>query len=162
MKIDFILNGKKISIECPPFKLLIDILRIDFKLTGTKKGCGKGECGACHVLLNEMLVNSCLIPAFMLKGKKVTTIEGFSRSKQFIDIEEAFMKFHTVRCGFCTPGLVMSTEALLSKKQNPTNEEIKKALAGNICHCNSYKSIIDAVLYAASIRGKKKYARKGL
>ena len=161
MKIDFILNGKEVSIECSPVKKLIHIIRDDFGLIGTKEGCTKGECGACLVLLNDLLVNSCLIPAFVIHNKRVLTIEGVYKTKEFIEIENMFMQEKLVRCGYCIPGLVMSTKALLTEKQNPSDEEIREVVSGNLCQCNSDQHIIQAIKKIYMAYTRKKNARRG-
>ena len=143
-KIEFILNGKKVSIQTEGNRRLIDLLREDFHLTGTKEGCGIGECGACTVIVNSKAVNSCLVFAGQVDGSEVLTIEGL-----VVDglhkLQESFLKSGAVQCGFCTPGMIMSAYALILENENPSVEEIKDAIAGNLCRCTGYKQIIKAV-----------------
>jgi len=144
MKIRFRLNGKNVIFEGEPTKTLLKVIREDFSLTGTKEGCGKGECGACTVILNGKAVNSCLIPISQVDGKEVFTIEGISR-KNLDSIQKAFIEEGAVQCGFCTPGFIMSVKALLNSKKKPTDEEIKEAIEGNLCRCTGYSNIIKAI-----------------
>jgi aerobic-type carbon monoxide dehydrogenase small subunit (CoxS/CutS family) len=161
MKIVFTLNGKKTTIEAPPEKKLIDILRCDLGLHGTKKGCEHGECGSCLVFINNILVNSCLIPAFRLIDKEVVTIEGFSQTKEYAIIEEAFFNTGITLCGFCAPGIVLSIANLLSHSQMPSSEEIKGTLSGHLCRCNGFLSLMDVVAEVFNIKNRKKNAKRG-
>ncbi|MBZ4687720.1 MAG: 2Fe-2S iron-sulfur cluster binding domain [Clostridiales bacterium] len=138
-------NGKKYDLEIDPRLRLIDLLRDELRLTGTKEGCGEGECGACTVLLNGAPVNSCLVMAFQADGKKVLTIEGLGSEEKMHPIQEEFLKQGAVQCGYCTPGMVLSAYSLLKKNPQPAREEIKKYLAGNLCRCTGYDKIIKAV-----------------
>ena len=160
MKLIFTLNGKKTTIEAPPEKKLIDILRFDLALCGTKKGCEQGECGSCLVFINNILVNSCLIPAFRLIGKDVVTIEGFSQTKEYSIIEEAFFNTGITLCGFCAPGIVLSIAHLLSHTQTPSYTEIRDALSGHLCRCNGFLSLMDVVLEVFRIRNRKKNEKR--
>ena len=153
MRVEFVLNGKKISRNVPPEKRLLDFLREDMGLKGTKRGCGEGECGACSVLLDGKLVHSCLIPVFMVQGKEVITIEGYRKTERFKILREAFGEEGAVQCGFCSPGMLMAAEALLRRNPLPDIEEIKEAISGNLCRCTGYLSIIRAIK-KASIMGK--------
>lgn len=148
-RIEFTLNGTKTGVDTDPLKRLLDVLREDLKLTGPKEGCGEGECGACSVLLDGRLVNSCLIPAGAIAGREITTIEGFRETTQFKVLEEAFADAGAVQCGFCTPGMVMAAQALLSANARPTEMEIREAISGNLCRCTGYNMIVDAVRLAA-------------
>lgn len=148
-EICFGLNGKDIKLNTHPLKRLVDILREDLNLTGTKEGCGEGECGACAVLMDNRLVNSCLIPAAALNGKSVITIEGYRETERFQVLRDAFDKAGSVQCGFCTPGMIMAAEALLQQTPHPSEAEIKTGLAGNLCRCTGYSMIVEAVLTAA-------------
>ncbi|WP_312279658.1 2Fe-2S iron-sulfur cluster-binding protein [Oscillibacter sp.] len=150
MKLEFTVNGKNASLEVPPDRRLLDILREDLGLTGTKEGCGEGECGACTVLLDRRAVHSCLTVATQLSGKEVVTIEGLSDCSEMSDLQRAFVEETAVQCGYCTTGMVMSARALLYENPNPTEEEIRVALAGNICRCSGYTQIIRAVKRAAA------------
>lgn len=149
MKINFILNNKKVGIETELSKRLLDVLREDFSLMGTKEGCGEGECGACSVLINNKVVPSCLFPLGNVQGKTVITIEGLSEMKEGQILRDAFSKEGAVQCGFCTPGMLMASHALLSEKPHPTVEEIKIGLSGNLCRCTGYNMIIKAVQRAS-------------
>ena len=160
MEIEFILNGKEVKVDCPPLKRLIYILRQDFNLTGTKIGCKKGECCSCLVFLDETLVNACLVPAFRLTGKKIMTIEGFCREKEFADIEKAFLETNIITCAFCTPALVMATQALLLAQYEPSKQEIRQTLSGSFCHYTGFNQVLKAVTQAAKLRSKKKNGKK--
>jgi len=150
MKLEFKVNGKNVSLEVPPDRRLLDILRENLGLTGTKEGCGEGECGACTVLLDRRAVHSCLTVAAQLSGKEVVTIEGLSDIGEMSDLQRAFVEETAIQCGYCTTGMVMSARALLYENPNPTEEEIRMALAGNICRCSGYTQIIRAVKRAAA------------
>lgn len=146
MEIDFRVNSELIHISVSPKKRLLDILREDLDLIGTKEGCGKGECGACTVLMNGRRVNSCLIPALQLQGSHVVTIEGLQQWDSFHSIEQAYIEHGSVQCGFCITGFVMSTAAFLAETPaSPSAETIKGQLAGNICRCTGYEKIVAAV-----------------
>jgi len=155
-KVRFWVNEKPVAVETSPSRFLIDVLREELGLTGTKKSCGEGECGACTVLLNGEAVPSCIIPVGRVEGKYVTTIEGISQGESTNPIQEAFIEAGAVQCGYCTPGMILSATALLNKNPHPTRQEVKQALSGNICRCTGYKKIIDAVLLAA-----EKVSREG-
>ncbi|MBI9070687.1 MAG: (2Fe-2S)-binding protein [Melioribacteraceae bacterium] len=144
IQISFILNGKKVKLETDENRRLIDILREDFSLTGTKEGCSIGECGACTIIMNKLAVNSCLVLAGQLIDSEILTIEGVSENGKLNVLQENFLKYGAVQCGYCTPGMIMSIYALLLKNNNPADEEIKEAIAGNLCRCTGYKQIIDA------------------
>lgn len=160
MKISFTLNGKKTTIEAPPEKKLLDILRFDLGLYGTKKGCEQGECGACLVFIDNNLLNSCMIPAFRIIGKAVLTIEGFSQTKEYAIIEEAFFKTGITLCGFCAPGVVLSIANIFSHTLKPSHDEIKDALSGHLCRCNGFLSLMDVVKEVFKIKNRKKNAKK--
>lgn len=146
MKIRFNVNGNQIEFDISPKKRLLDILRENLGLIGTKESCGKGECGACTILLDGKRVNSCLIPALQLEGSKVVTIEGLERWKTFKSIERAYIENGAVQCGFCISGFVMSTAALLNECSPPvTLDEIKHELGGNLCRCTGYTKILQAI-----------------
>jgi len=149
MKIRFALNGREVSIETDAETRLLDILREDFHLTGTKEGCGEGECGACTVLLDGLPVNSCLIPAPQVEGRDVLTIEGLAEGNHLHPLQAAFVEHGAVQCGFCTPGFVLSAYALLRSNSSPTDEEILTTLEGNLCRCTGYGKIVAAVRSAA-------------
>ena len=144
-----ILNGKPVEIEIHPEDTLLDVVRDKLGLTGTKKGCGRGDCGACTVLLNGTAVNSCIVPALQAMDAKVETIEGIGNRENLHPIQEAFITKGAVQCGFCTPGMIVSAKGLLGKNTDPTGEEIKEAISGNLCRCTGYVKIEDAVRDAA-------------
>jgi len=149
-EINFTLNGSEVFLTVEAHKRLIDVLRDSLGHTGTKEGCGEGECGACTVIVNSRAVNSCLYPALEIEGKNVTTIEGLQSSgNQLSIIQKAFVEQGGIQCGFCTPGMIMSTKALLDSNPNPTEEEIRDALVGNLCRCTGYVQIIESVKLAA-------------
>lgn len=145
IKIHFTLNGKKTALTTPANRRLLDILREDFGLTGTKEGCGIGECGACTVLVDSKAVNSCLILAGQANGSDIMTVEGLEKKGTLHPLQENFLKHGAVQCGFCTPGMLMSAYALLNENPHPSEEEIKEAIAGNLCRCTGYKQIIEAI-----------------
>jgi aerobic-type carbon monoxide dehydrogenase small subunit (CoxS/CutS family) len=145
LTIHFKLNGNSISIATEPNRRLIDLLRDDLKLTGTKAGCGIGECGACTVLLNNKTVNSCLILAGQIDGAEILTVEGLAQNGRLHPLQENFIKYGAVQCGFCTPGMLMSAYALLLENPEPTEAEINEAIAGNLCRCTGYKQILMAI-----------------
>jgi len=145
MKIKVKVNGKEYFKDVSGNKTLLRFIREDIGLTGTKEGCGAGECGACTVILNGETVNSCLVLAAEADGGDIETIEGESENGKLSKLQEAFQKHHGVQCGFCTPGMIMSIKALLKKNPKPTEHEIKEAIEGNFCRCTGYKQIIEAV-----------------
>lgn len=156
MKIDITVNGQLQSLDVSPSRRLLDILREDLGLTGPKEGCGEGECGACAVLLEDTLVNACLVPALQLHGKNVLTIEGIGTEQHPDPLQQAFLDEGAVQCGFCTPGMIMASRALLDQCAGPSRPEIRTALAGNLCRCTGYERIIRAVERAAVVGGKRK------
>ncbi len=145
MNITFKLNGENVTVDTTLSMRLLDVIRNDLGLTGTKEGCGEGECGACQVYLDGELVNSCLVPMANVIGKEVLTIEGFSKTAAYKKIEKAYIEEGAVQCGFCTPGMVMATNALLEDNPHPDKREIKEGLSGNICRCTGYQTIFKAV-----------------
>ena len=145
MTIKFNLNGEDTVCEIKPNIRLLDLLREDLLLTGTKEGCGIGECGACTVIVNGKAVNSCLVLAASVDGKKVLTIEGIAKDGELAPIQKAILAHHALQCGFCTPGIVMSAKALLDENPNPTRDEIKTAIEGNLCRCTGYQQVIEAI-----------------
>lgn len=151
MKVRLTVNGREIEAETDAQTRLLDLLREDLHLTGTKEGCGEGECGACTVLLDGRAVNSCLVLAPQVDGKDVLTIEGLANGADLHPIQRAYVEKGAVQCGFCTPGFIMSTYALLKKVSTPTDEEILTALEGNLCRCTGYTKIVEAVRYAAKL-----------
>jgi len=150
MEISFVLNGSKVIVPVDGHKCLIDILRGPLGLTGTNEGCREGECGACTVIVDGRAVNSCLYPALEVEGKNVTTIEGLLEpGNELSIIQQAFVDNGAIQCGFCTPGMIMSAKALLDSNPEPSEEEIREALLGNLCRCTGYVQIVDAVKQAA-------------
>lgn len=154
MRISLKLNGETRTAEVGADTRLIDMLRNDFRLTGVKEGCGAGECGACTVLFDGEAVCSCVVPAVQADGHSVTTIEGLEKNGELDELQQAFIDCGAVQCGFCTPGMIMSAKALLLKNPRPSREEIKRALAGNVCRCTGYVQIVDAVSTAAERLGE--------
>ncbi len=148
--ISFTLNGEERTVEIQPFETLAYVLRERLGLTGTKVGCEEGECGACTVIVNGKAVTSCIYPAMKVDGAKVETIEGLASGEKLHPIQEAFIEHFAVQCGYCTPGFIMSTKALLDKNPSPSDEEIKEAIAGNLCRCTGYYQIMDAIKAAVA------------
>ncbi len=147
--IPFILNGRPVRSLSAPGTRLLEVLRDEFHLTGTKCGCKEGECGACSVLINGRLVTSCLIAVGSIAQQAVLTIEGYRETERFAVLDAAFADMAAVQCGFCTPGMVLATEALLSEHPHPSAEEIRQGLSGNLCRCTGYQALIQAVRTAA-------------
>jgi len=152
MEINLTVNETLHKIKAAADKRLIDILRDDLNLTGCKEGCGEGECGACTVIINDRPVNACLVLAASIEGAEVTTIEGLVKNGVLSVLQKAFVEETAIQCGYCTPGMIMSCEALLRRNPNPTESDVKNALAGNLCRCSGYTQIIRAVLRAAKER----------
>ena len=148
-KIRFTINREVKEIEVEPNKTLLKMLREDLDLIGAKEGCGAGECGACTVLVDNKPVNSCLMLAVEADGKKIITIEGLSDGINLDLLQKSFIKHNALQCGYCTPGMIISARALLDRNNNPSEEDIKEALAGNLCRCTGYQRVIDAVLDTA-------------
>lgn len=151
MKITFVLNGQEMQIDAPPDRKVVDLLREDLGLTGTKEGCGAGECGACTILVDGESRLSCLMLAVQLEGRRIKTIEGLSDAENgaLHPVQEAFIEYGAVQCGFCTPGMVLSAVHLLEKNPHPTRDKIRQGLGGNLCRCTGYVKIVDAVEAAA-------------
>ena len=152
MHLAFTVNGQARNLEVHPFARLLDVLREELRLTGTKEGCGEGECGACTVFLNGRVVNSCLVPAAQAQGAEVVTIEGLAQGDALDPIQTAFLEHNGAQCGFCSPGMLMAAADLLRRCPNPSPDEARAGLAGNLCRCTGYTRIIDAV-QTASQRG---------
>jgi len=149
--IEFTLNGNAVSAEVESHKMLLEVLRDTFELTGTKEGCSQGECGACTVLIDGVSINSCLYPVFEVEGKSVTTIEGLvGEGGKLHPIQEAFVENGGIQCGFCSPGMILSAKALLDENATPSEDEIKKGISGNLCRCTGYVQIIDSIKDAAT------------
>ena len=149
MEIKFIINNKKVTVNVDPSMRLLDVIRNELHLTGTKEGCGEGECGACTVLVNGEPYNSCLTPVINVQDKEILTIEGFRDTKEYRIIADAFADMGGSQCGFCTPGMILVSYALLRKNPHPSEEEIRFALSGNLCRCTGYQAIVNAVLKAS-------------
>jgi len=146
-------NGQKVELDVPPQATALHILREMMGLKGSKEGCGIGECGACTIVVDKKAVNSCLLLGAQLDGKEVLTVEGLASGDELHPIQEKFIEGHAVQCGFCTPGLLMSTQALLSENPAPSRSEITKAVAGNICRCTGYQQIITSI---EAVAGEKR------
>ena len=142
-------NGKPVEVAVDPTWTLLRVIREELGLTGTKEGCGIGDCGACTVLMEGKPVNSCLVLALQAEGKEVRTVEGLGTEENLDPLQESFIKYGAVQCGFCTPGMLISARALLDKNPHPTTEEIKVAISGNLCRCTGYVKIIQAIQQAA-------------
>ena len=157
MEIAFILNGSEVTATIDGHHRLIDVLRKQLGQKGTKEGCGEGECGACTVIIDGRAVNSCLYPALEVEGKNVTTIEGLLGPKNELSvIQQAFVEQGAIQCGFCTPGMILSAKSLLDSNSDPSQEDIRDALLGNLCRCTGYVQIIEAVKKAAAqLKGKQ-------
>jgi carbon-monoxide dehydrogenase small subunit len=149
-------NGEPRRVQAFPMARLLDILREEMHLTGTKEGCGEGECGACAVLLNGVIVNSCLVPAIEADGTDIRTIEGIARCDQLSSVQEAFLECGGAQCGICTPGMVIASVALLARHPHPSDAEIREGLAGNLCRCTGYQKIFAAVVRACESTGEKR------
>lgn len=139
------LNGEEVTIEVRPDALLVDVLRDQLELTGTKEACGEGECGACTVLLDGEPVTSCLVPALKAQGREVMTVEGLASGGELHPLQKAFIEHGAVQCGYCTPGMLMSAKALLDRNPHPTEGEIRQAISGNLCRCTGYVKIVEAI-----------------
>lgn len=146
--VTFMVNGEVCTVEAYPMARLLDVLREELRLTGTKEGCGEGECGACSVLLDGALVNSCLVPVVQAANASITTIEGVATGEQLHAVQQAFLECGGAQCGICTPGLVLAAVALLKKHPQPTLDEIRNGLAGNLCRCTGYMKIFESVVRA--------------
>ena len=153
IKIQFNLNGNDVSVTADPNKRLVDFLREVMGMTSVKEGCGEGECGACTIIYNGKAVTSCLMLAGQADGSTIVTLEGVSENGQLNYIQQAFVDAGAVQCGYCTPGMVLSAKALLDKKPDATDEEIRRAMSGNLCRCTGYSKIIKAVEMARDAKG---------
>ena len=148
-------NGFEYDVIAKPNWTLLDVLRREIGLTGTKRACGKGECGACTVIMDGEAILSCLVLAVQAQGKDILTIEGLSKDGKLDPLQDAFVKYGAIQCGFCTPGMIMTSRALLNKIPQPTEEEIKRGLSGNLCRCTGYVKIIEAVKNASAMEESK-------
>jgi carbon-monoxide dehydrogenase small subunit len=154
-KIRLLVNGFEYDLLIKPHWILIDVLRDEIGLTGTKKGCGKGECGACTVIIDGEAVLACLVLAIQAQGKSIQTIEGLAQEGKLDSLQNAFVEYGAIQCGYCTPGMILTSKALLNKSPHPSVEEIQKALSGNLCRCTGYVKIIEAVRNASTIEASK-------
>jgi carbon-monoxide dehydrogenase small subunit len=145
LDIPLVVNGKAVSVRAFAMERLLDVLRIQIGLTGTKEGCGEGECGSCSVLVDGVLVNSCLIPVLQASGTHISTIEGLATDKRLHALQQAFVDFGGAQCGICTPGMILAAVHLLSKIPQPTSAEVREGLSGNLCRCTGYVQIFEAV-----------------
>lgn len=152
IQLSMTVNGRPVSVDVEADELLVDVIRDRLGLTGTKIGCGEGECGACTVILDGRAVNSCLIPALKAQGRSITTIEGVSDGARLHPLQQAFIDHGAVQCGYCTPGFILSAKALLDVNPHPTRDEIKTAIAGNLCRCTGYTAIVEAIEAVAGSR----------
>ena len=148
-EISFSINGQATSLQVYGMERLLDVLRHELRLTGTKEGCGEGECGSCSVLMDGVLVNSCLIPALQANGANIVTIEGLTAESSVQGLQHAFLKCGAAQCGICTPGMILAAFHLLRKKPQPSVKEIREGLAGNLCRCTGYMQIVEAVAEVA-------------
>ena len=154
-EIQFTVNGDLKSVKTYPMMRLLDVLREDIGLTGTKEGCGEGECGACSVVVNGRLVNSCLVPAMQVKNADVITIEGLViDSSKLDDVQQAFLEYGGAQCGICTPGMILAAHNLLKHNSDPSYDDVREALAGNLCRCTGYMKIFESVLQACKRMGE--------
>jgi len=151
MKVEFKLNGQDVSVEAPPMKRLLDVLREELSATGTKEGCGEGECGACSVMMDQVLVNSCLVPISQCSGVDILTVEGLGTTEDLHPIQQSFLECGGAQCGICTPGMLMASLELLNRNPNPNEAQIREGLAGNLCRCTGYMKIFDSVKKAAEV-----------
>jgi aerobic-type carbon monoxide dehydrogenase small subunit (CoxS/CutS family) len=154
-------NGAEHRVDAPEDESLLYVLRDYLQLTGTKYGCGEGQCGACTVLLDGAPVRSCRVQASSVAGKKITTIEGLARGNELHPVQQAFLEAEAFQCGYCTPGMILSAAALLERTPDPTQEQIMQRMDGNICRCGTYQRIVEAVHRAAELKRKSKHATAG-
>ena len=154
VQVQAIVNGEETEFLCEPRQSLLEVLRETLGLTGTKEGCNNGNCGACNVILDEALVNSCLVLAVEIHGRRVTTIEGISTASGLHPLQEKFIAHAALQCGFCTPGFIVAAKALLDQNPNPSEHEVRQWLAGNLCRCTGYDRIVRAVMDAAQAQEK--------
>ena len=154
MTFQFTVNGEQVEVEATGTRRLLDVLREDLGLTGTKEGCGEGECGACSVLIDGAVVDACLVPVSQARGASVRTVEGLAADGRLDVLQQAFLETGGAQCGICTPGMLMAGDAFLASGAEPSNENIREAIAGNLCRCTGYTKIIDAIALAAARRAQ--------
>ena len=152
MSYRFFVNGDPVEVDVPGMRRLLDVLREDLALTGTKEGCGEGECGACSVLLDGAVVDSCLVPICQVDGTSVRTVEGLGSTGELNDLQAAFLQTGGAQCGICTPGMLMAAEAFLATGATPSDEAIREGIAGNLCRCTGYTKIVEAIARTAAQR----------
>lgn len=148
-RIRFVLNGRQVAATVPANRMLVSLLRDEFRLTGTKEGCSVGVCGACSVLVDDELLSSCILPAVFVDGSEVRTVEGLARESQLSELQQAFIRYGGFQCGICTPGQLIAATALLDEVSRPTEAEVKRWMMGNLCRCTGYYGIIESILAAA-------------
>jgi len=153
-EINFLLNKKRVNITTDPLRRLLDVLREDLGLKGVKEGCGEGECGSCAVIINNRIVNSCIVAVGTVDGMEIITIEGYRKTKQYKLLEDSFAEAGAVQCGFCTPGIIMAAETLLRINPEPDENAIRDAISGNLCRCTGYNMIIEGIKIASQ-KGKE-------
>lgn len=157
----FRVNGQDVELDVDPMATLLDVLREQLGLTGTKKGCDAGDCGACTVVMDGKAILSCLTPVLQAAGKEIVTVEGLAREGTLHPLQEAFIECGAVQCGFCTPGMLLSAKALLHQNPSPAREEVKVSISGNLCRCTGYKKIIDAIMLASRrMRGEGEQGKR--
>ena len=156
IRVQCVINGKAASLEAYPMARLLDVLREQAGLKGTKEGCGEGECGACSIEMDGVLVNSCLIPAAQAEGATIRTIEGVADAGRLSAVQQAFLARGGAQCGICTPGMILTAMNLLSRNANPSESEIREGLSGNLCRCTGYTKIFESVVEACRLRGLRK------
>ena len=157
MSLRFTINGVNREVEAHPMRRLLDVLREDLRLTGTKEGCGEGECGACSVIVDGEVINSCLVPVCQVQGSSIITVEGIARDGRLDPLQRAFLDCGGAQCGICTPGMLIAARALLDVNTRPTLDEIKEGIAGNLCRCTGYTRIIEAIKQAASQQQQERH-----
>lgn len=154
VQVQAVINGEEVEFLCEPRQSLLEVLRETLDLTGTKEGCNNGNCGACNVIMDGMLVNSCLVLAVEINGRSLTTIEGIATAQGLHPLQEKFIAHAALQCGFCTPGFIVASKALLDQNPNPSESEVRQWLAGNLCRCTGYDRIVRAVMHAAQAQEK--------
>jgi aerobic carbon-monoxide dehydrogenase small subunit len=147
--LQLIVNEEKYDVWVEPWTTLLEVLRNNLGLTGSKEACGTGECGSCTVLIDGTAVNACILLALDARGKRITTIEGLTKNNELDPLQQAFIDYGAIQCGYCTPGMLLSAKALLDRNLNPTEDEVKEAISGNLCRCTGYHKIIEAVLHVS-------------
>ena len=152
MKVRVVVNGISRELDAPPMKRVLDVIREDMGLTGTKEGCGEGECGACSVIVDGEVINSCLVPICQVQSSTILTVEGLARDGRLDPLQQAFLECGGAQCGICTPGMLIAARSLLDSNSKPSRDEIKEAIAGNLCRCTGYIRIIDAIEHASNIK----------